>query len=90
MRIRKRKENLLCPQISPCTYKGSLTGHFPNLTAALNVPMTSSASYSEGERHLEGWMTETGSEELSAGEPGPDFYSSENVEVVWWWGDCRG
>lgn len=35
-------------------------------------------------------MTETGSEELSAGEPGPDFYSSENVEVVWWWGDCRG
>lgn len=81
MRIRKSKENLLCPQISQYIYKGSLTERFPNLTAALKVPMTSPAMHFEGERHLEGWMTETGSDELSGGEPSPVSYSSENIEA---------
>lgn len=81
MRIRKSKENLPGPQISQPTYKGSLTERFPNLTAAPNVPMTSLAMHFEGERHLEGWMTETGSDELSGGEPGPVFYSAENIRL---------
>lgn len=61
MRIRKSKENLPGSQISQPTYKGSLTERFPNWTAAPKVPMTSLAMHFEGERHLEGWMTETGS-----------------------------